>query len=67
MSAAEIPPAAHSIQKKRKTSTKAYIDAYETPNPHIDAGFSQRSRKSQRGSSQIEITPEFALEDFQAE
>ena len=63
----EIVPV--SVLKKRKTSAKACIDAYETPNPQVESGFSRRSRKIQRGSklSQIEIMPEFALENFQAE
>ena len=63
----EIVP--KSAIKKRKTPIEAYKDAYEKPNPQVESGFSRRSRKIHRGSklSQIEIMPEFALEDFQAE
>ena len=57
--------------KKRKSSSEAYRDAYETPNPHENTGFSRRSRKIQiQKTSKLaksEVTPEFAFEDFQAE
>jgi hypothetical protein len=63
MSAADIPITPLSEIKKRKSASEAYRGAYETPNPHENTGFSRRSRKIQRA----EITPEFAVIDFQAE
>jgi len=53
--------------KKRKSASEAYRDAYETPNPHENTGFSRRSRKIQRSTAQMEITPEFAVIDFRDE
>ena len=67
MSAADIPITPLSEIKRRKTSTEAYRDAYETPNPHENTGFSRRSRKIQRSTAQMEITPEFAVIDFRDE
>src|SRR5665647_3770441 len=57
--------------KRRKTSSEAYRDAYDTPNPKVDVGFSRRSRKIQiqKGSklAKSEVTPEFAFIDFRDE
>jgi len=57
--------------KRRKTSTEAYRDAYEAPNPHENTGFSRRSRKIQiQKASKLaksEVTPEFAFIDFRDE
>jgi len=52
-----------SVINKRKSSSEAYRDAYETPNPHENTGFSRRSRKIQRA----EVMPEFAVIDFRDE
>ena len=48
--------------KKRKTSTEAYHDAYEKPNPKVDVGFSRRSRKIQ-----IQKGSKLAFSDFRDE
>lgn len=68
MSSAIVPI---SVINKRKTSSEAYRDAYEVPNPQVDMGFSRRSRKIQiqKGSelAKSEVTPEFAFIDFRDE